>query len=174
MKDNPKAETNLCIPPWGFSTLSPTHFSPRQKNCVLCAVSASTPRKRCSCCARECVLAKQRGPMGWVRSVLRNQGESFLVTVPAIVPNPSKSMPVVGRQNPPSCVYLSVLVEKCRFWWKKHPQRRADRIRNMLPHRKHISSPAGSQTVLHFARALRFKVPRWFLFYPEFYKQWVV
>ena len=139
---------------FGFMFLSkqlfiivPSNFLHNSKQCP---VSTATNRWGCRC-ARACMLAKQM----WVcepskECVLRNQGESFLVSVPAIVPSPWKSMPVVGRQSPLSCV--------CLQWWKKHPP--TDSPSGCITHQKnaylleHINSPTGCQSELHFARRL--------------------
>lgn len=71
----------------------------------VCKRQRSVRGKERSCCARgDCVLKLKRivGILGHMRSVLRNHGsESFLVTKPAIVPNPSKCIPVVGGENNP-------------------------------------------------------------------------
>lgn len=101
-------------------------------------------------CARSFVLAKQRGCVSGEKKktmcLLRDRGESFHVTVPAIVLSPWKSMPVVGRQSLLSCARL--------HWWKNtHPQidplRGGSHIRKMLTYREHINCPAGCQTELH-------------------------
>ena len=106
-----RQHSNLCFPPCSFSTLSPTHFLHDRKQCP---VSTVTNQRGCRC-ARTCKLAKQRGRVSWAKEcVLRNQGESFLVSVPGIVLSPWKSMPVVGRQSPLSCV--------CLYVWKNTHQ----------------------------------------------------
>lgn len=91
---------------------------------------------------RGCVSGEKKKTM----CLLRDRGESFHVTVPAIVLSPWKSMPVVGRQSLLSCARL--------HWWKNtHPQidplRGGSHIRKMLTYREHINCPAGCQTELH-------------------------
>lgn len=128
------------------------HSLPSQQK--QCPVSTATNQRGC-CCARACILAKQCGCVSWVRSVFWEiRGKSFLVSVPAIVLSPWKSMPVVERQSLLSCV--------CLYWWEKHPPtdrltvylQGGSRIRKMLTYREHINSPAGCQTEQHFARHL--------------------
>lgn len=94
---------------------------------------------------RICVLVVEKNKqlvvtLGRMRSVLRNhRGESFLVTKPAIVPNPSKCIPVVGEQkkkanDPLSCVSPAVSEdgeEKQGWRWKRagHTRRRINSCR---------------------------------------------
>lgn len=98
-------------------------------------------------CVGVCELSEER--------VLRNQGESFLVSVPAIVLSPWKLMSVVGRQSVLSCLY----------WWKiSHPQTdlQSTFAVDSISIETHIS-PTGCRTELCFARCLLYvyKLSRW-------------
>lgn len=107
-KDDTKAATlEFMFPSMQLFNTLPTHFLHDREPFP---ESTSTNQQGCRC-ARVYIVAKLCGCVSWVKEcVLRNQGESFLVSVPAIVCSPWKSMPVVGRQSLLSC--LSVLVEK--------------------------------------------------------------
>lgn len=135
---------NLCFLLCSFSALSSLTAFMTEKN------SFQSPLQQTShaAVAQECIYLKNCVGVCELSEecVLRSQGESFLVSVPAIVLSPWKSMSVVGRQSLLSC--LSVLVEKLPptdrpavyLWGGQHI------------HREH--TPTGCRTELCFARCL--------------------
>lgn len=87
MRDNTEAATlGFMFPSMQPFNILPTHFLHDRKQCP-----TSTATKQCGChCTRKSMYTCKTA---WVRElseecVLRNQGESFLVSVPAIVLSP--------------------------------------------------------------------------------------
>lgn len=142
---------NLCFPSMQLFNTLPTHFLHDRKQCP---VSTATNQSGCPC-ARACILAKQL----WVcelseECVLRNQGESFLVSVPVIVLSPWK-VHSCGWKTKPAELCLTVTVEK--YPPTNRPTvylQGGSHFRQILTYREHINSPAGCQTELHFTRRL--------------------
>lgn len=150
MRDNTEAATlGFMFPSMQPFSTPPTHFLHDRKQRP---TSTATKQRGCHC-TRACILAQQRGCVSWVRSVFWE---------------------IRGKVSLSRCPPLSCLLENLCLWledkahWvvsvsveKQPPTDRptvyrqgGSHIRNTLTYREHMNSPAGRQTVLHFARHL--------------------